>query len=137
MTVLPGSSLSRAPMRLPLLAALGVTFWFLAAMTIRFLGPGVFVPGGSLLPLVFLLTLPVAWAFVWLGLLLSGARGAAVFPAATLMTSVAMLCDGVALTFFPALYGLTSVPLLLGAAWILWGAGLIQLMAYWWPHSTG
>jgi hypothetical protein len=117
-------------LRLPLLAVLGVGFWFLAAMTIRLLGPPVFVPGSAALPLVFVLTVPIAWAFVWAGKLLSGAKGAAVFPASVIMTSFAMLFDGLALTFLPSLYGLPPASLLLGAAWILWGAGLIQLIAF-------
>lgn len=133
MTSVSASSPSRA-VPFARLAVLGIVFWFLAALTIRLLGPAVFAQQGLALALVFALTVPIAWAFVWAGALTSGARGAAVFPTSALMTSVAMLCDGVAVTFFPALYGLPPATLHLGAAWILWGAGLLQLIAFGWSR---
>jgi hypothetical protein len=118
---------TRTELHLPWIVTLGIGFWFLAAMMVRWFGPTVFVPGSVLLPLTFALTVPIAGAFLWLGILLSRARGAATFPAAVVMTSVAMLLDGIALTFLPSLYGPSYA---IGGAWILWGAGLIQTFAF-------
>ncbi|WP_102127142.1 DUF5367 family protein [Deinococcus planocerae] len=136
MTTAPLSSPPRPALRLPVLVALGAALWFLAAMMIRFLGPSVFVQGSAALPLVFVLSLPVAWAFLWVGLTLSGARGAAVLPAVVVMSFTAMLLDGLALTFFPALYGLPPASLLLAAAWLLWGVALTQVIAFVWPRRA-
>lgn len=130
MTTVAIPSLSRPPLRLPVFVALGIGFWFLAATMIRVLGPTVFVPGSAALPLVFALSVPIAWVFVRVGTLLGGAREAAVLPAVVVMTSTAMLLDGLAMTFFPALYGLPHAQLLLGAAWLLWGVGLCQTIAF-------
>lgn len=124
------SSPPRPVLRLPLLVALGIALWFLAAMAFRFLGPFVLVPGSAALPLVFALFVPVAWALLWLGVTLGGARGAAVLPAAVVMSFTAMLLDGLALTFFPALYGLPTDRLLLVAASLLWGVAWILLLAF-------
>jgi hypothetical protein len=121
------SATPRPTLRLPVLVAIGVFFWLLAAMMIRFLGPTVLVPGSLLLPVAFALGLPIAWAFVWAGTFLAGARGAAVLPAMVVMSFTAMLLDGIALTWFPALYGPTYA---LGGAYILWGLGLIQFIAF-------
>jgi hypothetical protein len=120
-------SSSRPALRMPLLIFLGVIFWFIAAMMIRFVGPLVFVPGSVVLPLTFVLSVPIAWAFVWVGLFLARAQGAAALPAMVVMSFTAMLLDGIALTFFPILYGPTFA---IGGAWILWGLGLIQVIVF-------
>jgi cation transport ATPase len=115
-------------LRMPLLISLGVIFWFAAAMIIRFLGPTFFVPGNIVLPLVaFIVTIPIAWVFFWLGITLAGAKGTTVMPTMVVMSFTAMLLDGIALTFFPTLYGPTFA---IGGAWILWGLGLIQMIAF-------
>jgi hypothetical protein len=119
---------STPALRLPLCIILGIIFWFAAAMIIRFLGPSFFVPGNIVLPLVaFIVTVPIAWVFFWLGITLAGAKGAAIMPTMVVMSFTAMLLDGIALTFFPTLYGPTYA---IGGAWILWGLGLIQVMTF-------
>lgn len=130
MTTAAASSPSRPALRLPVLVALGVALWFLAALMFRVLGPVVLVPGSVLLPLVFALFIPVAWVFLWVGVALARVRGAAVLPAAAVMSAVAMLLDALALTFLPALYGLPTAGLLLVAAVLLWGVAWILLFAF-------
>lgn len=116
--------------RVPLFVALGALFWLLAALTFRLLGPDVLAPGTPLVPVIFVLALPVAWAFLWAGKTLGRVRGAQVLPAATLMCATAIMLDGLALTFFPGLYGLPTASLLLVAALLLWGVGLILVLAF-------
>lgn len=130
MTTAAVSSPSRPGLRLPVLVALGIALWLLAAMMFRVLGPVVLVPGSAALPLVFALFIPVAWVFLWVGMTLARVRGAAVLPAAALMSAVAMLLDALALTFFPAIYGLPTAGLLLVAAALLWGVAWILLFAF-------
>jgi hypothetical protein len=114
-------------LRLPSCIILGIIFWFAAAMIIRFLGPTFFGSGTMLQVVAFVVTVPIAWVFFWLGITLVGAKGAAVMPTMVVMSFTAMLLDGIALTFFPTLYGPTYV---IGGAWILWGLGLIQVMTF-------
>lgn len=122
---------SASALRMPLLIGLGVFFWFVAAMAIRAVGPSVLIAGSVTLPLTFFLASPhICWAFVWAGRRLSGAHGAAIFPALALMSSAAMLLDGLAITFFPALYGLPPAQLVFAGAWLLWGVALIQFLAF-------
>ncbi|BDP40843.1 hypothetical protein DAETH_08120 [Deinococcus aetherius] len=121
---------SRPALRLPLLVALGVALWFLAAMMFRVLGPFVLVPGNAALPLVFALFIPVAWAFLRVGVTLGGAGGSAILPAAVVMSLTAMLLDSLALTFFPAIYGLPPAQLFLVATSLLWGVAWILLIAF-------
>lgn len=130
MTTAAVSTSSRPAVNLPLFVGIGVVLWFVAAMMIRFLGPAVFVPGSAALPLVFALSIPVAWAFLWVGTTGIGVRGAAVMPAVIIMSFTAMFLDGLALTFFPALYGLPPASLLMGAALLLWGVAWIQFIAF-------
>jgi hypothetical protein len=57
-----------------------------------------------------------------IGKAFTSARSAMVLPVLVLQSFVAMLLDGLALTFFPALYGPTHAS---GGAWILWGLSII------------
>lgn len=130
MTTAPNSTgfanSSPSTLRLPRLVAVGIALWFLAAMMVRFIGPFVFVEGSVSLVLTFALTIPLAWPFFWLGKALSGARGADVLPAVSILTFVALCLDGVALTWLRDLYGPTYA---YGGPWIMWGAGLILMVA--------
>ena len=132
MTAIPTPTLSRNALRVPLLIALGAIFWLLAALVIRFLGSSVFAPGSAVLFIVFALAIPIAWGFVWLGTTIAGARGAAVVPAVSIMSATAMLLDGVALTWFPSLYGMPSTSLVIVGACLLWGVGWILAIAHLW-----
>lgn len=129
MTTVPTSS-SRSTIRVPVFVALGAFFWFLAAMAFRFLGPAVLAPGTAVVPLIFALGVPIAWAFVWAGTTAIGVRGAAVMSAVVIMSATALILDGLALTFFPSLYGLPTASLLLVGAFLMWGVGLILVIAF-------
>lgn len=128
MTTVPTAS--RAAPRVSVLVALGVFFWFVAAMAFRLLGERVFSLDSPWVPLLFASAVPVAWAFVEAGKRLSGARGGALMPAVSVMSATAMLLDALALVFVPALYGMPVASLLLVAAYLLWGVGLILFIAY-------
>lgn len=61
-TLNPTSFASSSPstLRLPWLIALGIAFWFLAAMMVRFIGPFVFIEGSVTLVLTFVFSIPIA-----------------------------------------------------------------------------
>jgi hypothetical protein len=108
--------------------ALGVVLWYLAAVVIR-LGLPAGLYGGRAGALLFAGTIPLAWACVWLVTRVGALRPAQVLPGVALACVAAMLCDGVALTWTPGVYGGASVRLALGAAWLLHGVGVILLAA--------
>ena len=115
---------------LPRLTLLGVFFWFLAAMAIRFFGPSLLVRG-SLAPMfVFLATIPLTWGLLRLAMAMGRVRGAAVLPALAVMSLVAMMLDGVALTRVPQLYGVAPDAVGMAAAWLLWGVAWTFVWAF-------
>lgn len=112
------------------LTAYALSGWFLAAMLVRLLGTDFLRPGTTLLPLVFLFGIPLGIGFVLPLRPLFGMDDDTLFKAAVYATSVALICDAVAITWFPGLYGLTPGALAVGLALIIWGAGWGQLYAF-------
>lgn len=115
------------------LAVLAVVLWYLAALFIRFALPAGLYGGGPG-ALLFAATVPLAWAAVWLAARVARLRPEQVVPGVAFACAVAMLCDGVALTWAPTVYGGASARLALGAAWLLFGVGAILVAAL---HTAG
>jgi len=100
--------------------AVGVVFWFGAAMAVKVLSPmGAFGTVGS--AVMFALALPLGWAGVWIAARVASLRGEQVLPGIAVGAAAATFCDGIALTWFRWLYGTDPEQVLYGAAWILWG----------------
>jgi hypothetical protein len=109
--------------------ALGAVLWFLAALLLRFVGLAGGFDGwarGLLFAAIVPGSIPVVLLFRYL---LGLGRGQ--LPAAVALgTALATLLDGLALSWWPALYG-TEVALIAGSgATILWGAGVLIFLAY-------
>lgn len=119
-----------SPRRLAVLIALGITFWFLAALMVRVLGPYVFTDGNPYRWLMFVLAVPLSYGFMFSARGLVRLQRAELASAMAIMTLVATLCDGTALTCCHTLYGATYEIALFGAAVILWGAGVGMLVGY-------
>lgn len=124
---LPDYLLSRR--QLAILIALGIVFWFVFAMAIRFTS-GLGLLGGAIGVATFLLSIAVGWLIVLLLRRLAGLSAGQLLPGVALSTAAAALCDGIALTWMPWLYGTDPGEVLLGAAYILWGAGVLIIVAY-------
>ncbi|WP_137178742.1 hypothetical protein [Roseomonas sp. AR75] len=108
--------------------ASGIVFWFLAALFCRFAAPAGWFGGlGSLL--LFVVALPGLWAAVVVTRRIAGLSASQLFPGVSAATMAATLCDGVAITWVPSLYGGVTPGLAPAAAWILWGAGAGMLIA--------
>lgn len=124
---LPGYLLGRK--QLAILIVLGVVFWFVFAMAVRFTsGLGIF--GGVVGVATFLLSIAIGWLIVLLLRRLAGLSVGQLVPGVALSTAAAALCDGIALTWMPSLYGTEPAEVLLGAAYILWGVGVLIILAY-------
>ncbi len=106
-----------------LTAFMGVTLWFVAAMLLRHLEP-MGVLSGKAQILTYILIIPGTLPFVFLIRAIAGLRRDQVAIGMALTTSTALLCDGIATAWFPALYGATDESVLRSAAAILWGGGV-------------
>lgn len=107
----------------------GVAGWLTAALLLRVLGPTGIYDGG-LRVLAYALIIPGTAPFVWLAGRLAAVQVGQLYPGFALSSGVATLCDGVALAWFPTLYGAT-VDLHAGAGGtILWGVGVGIVLAY-------
>jgi hypothetical protein len=113
-----------------LYVVLGVVFWFSAAMLVRFLGEAVFTPNKPLLIVMFLAAIPIGRLFIFIAQQIGKLPDNAVFVPTVMMTQVALLLDGIAITWFPQLYGEAHTTVMLGAALIMWGAGIGMVIAW-------
>lgn len=108
----------------------GAVLWLGFALLLRWLGPmGIYE--GRLQIGIYLaaipLTVPVVFQVEWLAKL----RRDQVFAGMAVGTMAAILLDGLALGFFPRLYGET-VEMWAGAgALILWGGGVGMALGWW------
>ena len=121
---------TRTPQSIWLYVVLGVVFWFSAAMMVRLLGEAVFTPGNPILILVFIATIPLGRVFLWIAQRIGKLPDKAVFAPMVMMTQVAIMLDGIAIAWFPQLYGDTPTHVMLGAAVILWGGGVGLVIAW-------
>ncbi len=103
----------------------GSAGWFVAAMTIRLLGPAMF-DGGFLHVAMLGIAALVAWPTVWLGAALLRRRRADMLAPVCVFTATAAFWDGLALTFTPGFYGTGGLAggyaggtILFGVAWLL------------------
>ncbi len=107
---------------------IGVVFWFVAAMMIRFMGTAVLDPKSINMVLLFVLSFPFGFVSMRLIGSIVGLRGAAFLPAVLVMSMTAGFLDAIAFTW-TGLYGLPTESRIYGAAWILWGLGCIFFFA--------
>lgn len=108
-------------------ALLGAVLWFLAAMLLRILGPmGVY--DGTAQIILYVLIVPGTVPFVFIIQKLAKLARDQIALGIAVATATAALLDGVALAWFPSLYG-TEIEYIAGAgAAILWGAGVVLVL---------
>ena len=105
------------------LAGLGVLLWFSGALFIRY-GIPVGLFGGWAGIVLFALSVPLAPLLSSMAKRLGVLRQDQLVPGVAFMSAVAMLCGGIALTWFPVLYGDNPASHYLGAAWLLFDVGV-------------
>jgi hypothetical protein len=115
--------------QLLVVSSLGVFFWFAFAMLIQ-LGNRLRIFGGMIGALTFLGSIPVAWLLILVIKAMAKLAAGQIFTGLGISSAIAGLCDGIALTWLPSLYGNEASTALLGAAYILWGVGVILILAY-------
>jgi hypothetical protein len=108
----------------------GAVLWLGFALLLRWLGPMGIYEGG-LKAAIYLLAVPLSVPLVLQIEKLAKLRRDQVFAGMAVGTMAAILLDGLALGFFPRLYGET-VEMWAGAgALILWGGGVGLLLGWW------
>lgn len=116
--------------KLVLFVALGIAFWYQAAMIIKYFGDSVFSANNPKLPLFFFLAIPITIASMYITALICKLKLNELLRPVVIMTFTATFLDGIALAWFRQLYSNSFEVALNGGAWILWGAGLGLLFAY-------
>lgn len=109
------------------LIALSLVLWLAATLYIDLL------PGALTDPfrgaVGFAVSLPVGWLSVVLTRYVGKLAPRQLLPGVGLVGALAMMIDGVALRWFPAIYGSDPAAIRLGAAWLLWGYGISLAIA--------
>lgn len=107
--------------------SLGMTLWLVFTLAIRWT-PFLF-DQGLLNALLYLASLPAAWLLVSLIGRVAGLAETELLSGIALAICAASLCDGIGVAWFSTLYGSDPDHHRLGAAYILWGAGVFLLIA--------
>jgi len=115
------------------MAALGVLFWLLGAMFIRYVP--VFDAADGMLALVYAATIPVVWVSVRLAAIVARLEAAQIGNGILVATAAALTLDGLALAWMPGVYSVIGAAVPLGSAWLLWGAAWFALFAVLASHS--
>ena len=108
----------------------GAVLWLAAALLLRWLGP-MGIHDGAARVILYALVVPGTYPFNLLIKAIARLERGQMVQALALGTAVATLLDGIALAWFPTLYGI-GIEMHMGAATvILWGAGVGILLAFW------
>ena len=122
------SRLGLSTSQMLMLTTIGAVLWFLAAMLLRTIGPmGVFEGGRRLM--LYAITVPATLPFIWMTQKLARLPANRIGIGYSFATAIALLLDGVAVAWFPLLYGTDMAQVSNSAAAILWGAGIGVMLA--------
>jgi hypothetical protein len=105
----------------------GAILWFIAAMIVRYIGPMGALDGVALI-VSYALVVPGTVPFILIAQKLIGLEKTQFPRSIMIITTTALLLDGIALNFFAGLYGSDPAIVMAGAALIMWGAGVGLLL---------
>jgi hypothetical protein len=114
-------------MQVAALVASGIALWYLTALMLRFLVPqGAFEGYWALLS--YALVVPGTVPFVHALRRIGGLPHDRVAYGITVATASALLMDGVAVRWFPGIYGETAADVATAAGAVMWGAGVALVL---------
>ena len=108
---------------------IGAVLWFVAAMLLRAL-ENTSAFEGSNRALLYAAVVVGTVPFIPMIRIIAGLPYDKVDIGVTLATATAMLFDGIALAWFPGLYGTTAFHVANSGAAILWGAGVAVMLGF-------
>jgi hypothetical protein len=111
-----------------ILAIYGAMLWFAAAMLVRAIGPMGALDGGWRL-LSYALVIPGTVPAIIIARPIAKLRADQTIAGISVVTATALLLDGIAHAWFPAIYGTDPALIVKGAAAIFWGAGVGLVLA--------
>lgn len=112
-----------------LLVFIGAALWALAAVILRIVAP-MGALEGSARAVTYALIIPGTLPFVFLTKTLAKLRPDQMFTGVAVVTTTALLIDGIVVAWFPAVYGGALPQVTNCAAAILWGAGVGLVLAF-------
>lgn len=114
---------------------LGIIFWYIFAKIVNVLADTFFIPNSAYLIWIYIIAIPLLIVSVVPIKFITGKPFNELLKPVTIMTYAATMADGIALAWYPQLYSSNPQTALLGAAWILWGAGLglaiVHALEFW------
>ena len=123
-----GASIPFGAGQFALLLTLGAILWFVAALMLKAFAPMGVYEGGAR-AVLYALIVPGTVPFLFLSLRIAKVDRRDYFVAYSIMTMSAMFLDGVALAWFPTLYGGTAEYVAGAGGTILWGAAVGMALA--------
>lgn len=115
--------------QLAVLVGMGVSLWLGAALLLQWLAGAGYLTGSARVA-VYALVVPGTLPFVLLIRRLAGLAADQLALGVAVVTATALLCDGIAVAWNPALYGQSSEAALAASAAVLWGAGVGMMLAF-------
>jgi hypothetical protein len=129
---MPDASVNRIGLTISqtiLLISIGAALWLLAAIILRFIAPMGALEGTARL-ITYALVIPGTVPFVILTKMIVRLLPHQLFTGVAVVTTTALLIDGVVIAWFPAVYGGALPQVTNCAAVILWGAGVGLVLAF-------
>lgn len=114
--------------QIAILAIYGTILWFLAAILVRNFGPMGLLDGVWGI-ITYALVVPSTVPAIIAARPLARLRRDQTVVGITVVTATALLLDGIAHAWFPAIYGSHPALIVKGAAAIFWGAGVGLVLA--------
>jgi hypothetical protein len=111
-----------------ILAIYGAVLWYAAALLVRKIGPMGALDGGWRL-LTYALVIPGTVPAIMIARPIAKLRRDQTLAGISVVTATALLLDGIAHAWFPAIYGTDPALIVKGAAAIFWGAGVGLVLA--------
>jgi hypothetical protein len=105
------------------LTVYGAILWFIAAMLVRTIGPMGALDGFGRI-ITYALVIPGTVPAICIGRILAKLSRDQIAIGIMVVTTTALLLDGIAHGWFPSIYGSDPVFIVKGAAAIFWGAGV-------------
>ena len=118
-----------------LFVVLGIVFWFAGAMFVRLTEPLNLVSNAPLLAVMYMVAIVILGVGLVIARFLSGLPLNALYNPTLLMTTTAMVFDGLAHGFFPSIYGTDPAHIVRGAGMIFWGGAIGIILTWWWSRS--